>query len=527
MTFTVNYSLLNSGSSIVKFIRTASNYELLKTFEVGFYTRQKTEKISVSDSIIQDSISQQSTRLEKNTQHNLDNLRREINTQLQNNKDLYDSNQRTTAEQLRNLDHKISNISTTFDTNPQLQNVSANITRQVKTIQQNVDDNIKKISQQLESMKNNKIQDEVKSLRDHIDRFGKNQSSQHKGIEGELIVQNKLVQMFPDACIEDVRFEGHKGDFIFSRPCTKINILIEVKNYRSKNIPALEIQKFERDMKKYDAGILISLYSGIVGCSHVTEKIYNNKVAIYLPNSDETCCGIYFAILAIERFTRYINMKKQVIERTSDEHNGPTLDEIFHSVIQALKPVRKSIEFYEGMYKDMVQSQLKLTKGLDEMIGNMKKCLDQNYDVIDTTITNITNSYANKQLVAGLNKSNLAIYEMKDEEITTTVGIFIIKHLEAFLQVYEKSTSILIKEYRHHKTERSMQIAYKRCKELIRTIEQDKKYKIVKTKLRPGRTFIPAAILALKQDPSQTKSSTNKNSKSLKQPATMPTATNK
>ena len=83
---------------------------------------------------------------------------------------------------------------------------------------------------------------------------------------------------------------------------------------------------------------------------------------------------------------------------------------------------------------------------------------------------------------------------MKDEEVNTEVGTFVIKYLESLLQVYEKSTNILIKEYKHHKTERSMQTAYKRCKDLIKSIEHDKKYKISKTKLRPGYTFIPVAI---------------------------------
>jgi len=508
MSFRIDYSLLDSKSPIVKFIQTASNYELLKTFELGFHSRKKTET-SVTNTIIQDSLSQQSTRLEKNTQNNLANLRREINIQLQNNKELYDSSQRTITEQLHNLSHTISTISTKPDTISQLQNAFISIAQKVNQMQQNVDVNMEKIihqiqqnvntsmekiTHQIESINDSKIQDEVRSLRDHIDQFGKNQSSQHKGVEGELIVQNKLVQMFPDAHIEDVTSVGHKGDFIFSRPRTNIKILIEVKNYRSKNIPTPEIKKFERDLENYDAGILISLYSGIVGYANVTEKIHDNKVAVYLPNSDDTCCGMYFAICSIERFTNYLNIKKQLTNISNDEQKGPTTDEIFHSVIQALKPIRKSIEFHEGMYKEMIKSQSKITTSLDEMIINMKRSLDQNYKAIDTTINNIVASYDNRELVSGLNNSDLALYEMKDEEVITDVGIFIIKYLEACMQVYEKSTAILIMEYRHQKTERSMQTTYKRCKDLIKTIEHDKKYKIKKTKLRPGYTFIPVAI---------------------------------
>lgn len=508
MKFEINYSLLDSKSPIVKFIQSASNYELLKTFELGFQSRQT--ETSADNAIIQDSLSQQSTRLEKNTQLNLGNLRREISTQLQNNKDLHDSSQRTITEQLHNLSNTISTISTKPDANPQLQNAFVNIVQKVNQIQHNVNvnmektirqieqhvnTNMEKITHQIESISDNKMQDEVKSLRDHIDQFGKNQSSQHKGVEGELIVQNKLVQMFPDAHIEDVRFTGHQGDFIFSRPRTNIKILIEVKNYRSKNIPTPEIKKFERDLKKYDAGILISLYSGIVGYAEVTEKIQDSKVAVYIPSSDSTCCGIYFAILSIERFTNYLNIKKPLTNiDINDEQKGPTTDEIFHSVIRALKPIRKSIEFHEGMYNEMTKSQSKITTELDKMIIDMKHSLDQNYKAIDITINNIVASYKNKELVPGLNNSDLALYEMKDEEVHTEVGIFIIKYLDTFLQVYEKSTDILIKEYKHHKTERSMQTAYKRCKDLIKTIEQDKKYKIKNTKLRPGYTFIPAAI---------------------------------
>ena len=508
MKFEIDYSLLDSSSSIVKFIQSASNYDLLKTFELGFQSHKKTEELSV-DNIIQDSLLQQSTRLEKNTQINSDNLRREINTQLQNNKELYDSSQRTITEQLHNLSHIISTISTKPDTSSQLQNVvigiaqkinqmqqntNINIEKITHQMQQNVNANMEKITHQIESINDNKIQDEVRSLRDHIDQFGKNQSSQHKGVEGELIVQNKLVQIFPDAHIEDVRSVGHKGDFIFSRPCTDIRILIEVKNYRSKNIPTSEIQKFERDLENYDAGILISLYSGIVGYAEVSEKIHDNKVAVYLPNSDDACCGMYFAILSIERFTRYINIKKQSTNITDDERQGPTTDEIFRSVIRALKPIKKSIEFHEGMYNDMTKSQSKITTELNKMIIDMKDGLDQNYKAIDLTINNIVASYKNKELVSGLNNSDLALYEMKDEEVNTEVGTFVIKYLESLLQVYEKSTNILIKEYKHHKTERSMQTAYKRCKDLIKSIEHDKKYKISKTKLRPGYTFIPVAI---------------------------------
>lgn len=69
------------------------------------------------------------------------------------------------------------------------------------------------------------------------------------------------------------------------------NIRLEVKAYGKDNgrkVPVCEVNKFKRDLEvNNDHGIMISLYSDIYGLkSHDIEILNNNKIALYLSNTD-------------------------------------------------------------------------------------------------------------------------------------------------------------------------------------------------------------------------------------------------
>jgi hypothetical protein len=260
-------------------------------------------------------------------------------------------------------------------------------------------------------------------------------------------------------------------------------------------------------LSNYDAGILISINSGIVGHSELEERYKDGKIILYIPSSDESCIGLYYSVLFVENVFKFFKQQRQHKDKLEDDRKNAISEDILDSIITALHPVKYTMRHYSDLYANIEKTIRKVTKDLDCMRENIKETMDKGKEVINDSLNNIILSCGNREMVPQLKLQgetlDALIYNMVEEDIPTPVGVFTIRIQAAHICVYEKSTNILVQRYRHAKSVRSKKSAYHKCKTLIEKIGKDKKYRIRKKKEPDSEVeagmFIPRAILQKQQ----------------------------
>ena len=195
------------------------------------------------------------------------------------------------------------------------------------TIQQRLDDE----RQHLDSIYQTQVkqidslyQTQIKQLHDKINQLqsilDQNQNNnKFKGSIGEDTVLDYLHKTYPDSQIDKVANTKHGGDIKMITPSSlgEKTVIFEIRNYQN-SVSAERRQTLERDVHEQDAdaGILVSLHSGIVGRKHMElEFTKRHKPLIYLSNAIESLNDIQGALSMIYSYTSIPNPVIQDSER--------------------------------------------------------------------------------------------------------------------------------------------------------------------------------------------------------------------
>jgi hypothetical protein len=152
------------------------------------------------------------------------------------------------------------------------------------------------------------------------------------GVTQETIYRD-LESHFLDDSFEDVSVIGKFTDIRSTDSNSKTEILIEVKDYKTK-VPTQEIDKFWRDMERRNVqhGIFISMRSGItkVSCP-IKLETRMNRTAIYVVNNELNWNGHIFAYYILKKVIdiqskRRSELKGKDLKKTITKVNQHLLD---------------------------------------------------------------------------------------------------------------------------------------------------------------------------------------------------------
>lgn len=199
---------------------------------------------------------------------------------------------------------------------------------------------IKGLEEQI-SVSNKQIRDRVQEEREHLSRLYEKQALQNekvylkqleqqcdkiatlegkldekletghnnkwKGSVGEDMVMCFLSKKFPDCQLEKVANTKHGGDIklVTSSQLGGKTVIFEVRNYQNA-VSAERRQTLERDIHEQDAdaGILVSLQSGIVGRKHMELEVTKlGKPIVFLSNALENLHDIIGGLSMISSYT--------------------------------------------------------------------------------------------------------------------------------------------------------------------------------------------------------------------------------
>jgi hypothetical protein len=205
-----------------------------------------------------------------------------------------------------------------------------------------------------------------------------NSKDKDKGLHGENIVYDIIINKFNNLIIENTGKIPHSGDMNITFPSKK-KMIIEVKNY-NKTVDIDQIEKLKYDMKysKINYSILLSLNSGIVGkkkfelesflidgvLSFILHMPYSfhksipSKKNIIIHNSFEECINnltikLEFAISVVENISNNMNEFKS-FEKNFYITNIENLTEQLNLIYDEFKLIKKSsIKLEENIIKNL------------------------------------------------------------------------------------------------------------------------------------------------------------------------------
>lgn len=171
------------------------------------------------------------------------------------------------------------------------------------------------------------LNNEIKTLRTKVESQLKTTgNSYYNGVEGEEELWCKLNMFYPKHRIEDNNYDHekeekrkitHRGDFVIYEK--GFAVMIESKNY-SGNIQKSKQEAFYNDMKNdknkdIDAGIFISLKTGVVSKEDMQWEFINGKPVMWLHNT----CEYYEKIKFAYNFLKTLVNSRNEIDFTSEE----------------------------------------------------------------------------------------------------------------------------------------------------------------------------------------------------------------
>jgi hypothetical protein len=186
---------------------------------------------------------------------------------------------------------------------------------------------------------NNNIQQNLDNL---LKKFMRSNSSS-KGQISENAMYNILLSLYSKADIENVAAQKESGDLMFTLDNTKI--IIENKEYESKNVSQQEVTKFIRDCEVNNcSGILFSQRKGIANKDDFELQIHNSCVLLYVTEVAFDPTKIKMAVDVVVQF------KKKLDEIVFTQNNTNTVIDL-----SLLDLIRKDTIAHYARRTNMVQ----------------------------------------------------------------------------------------------------------------------------------------------------------------------------
>ena len=178
-----------------------------------------------------------------------------------------------------------------------------------------------------------------------------------KGSVGEDTVMCFLSKHFPDCELEKVANTKHGGDIKLVTPSRlgSRTVIFEVRNYQN-SVSAERRQTLERDVHEQDAdaGILVSLQSGIVGRKHMELEVTKlGKPIVFLSNALENLQDILGGLSMIHSYTSLENVAFGDSERQG-------MVEVIQRQSGEIQELNKQIAALQQLKKKLVTSNQRL-----------------------------------------------------------------------------------------------------------------------------------------------------------------------
>jgi len=164
------------------------------------------------------------------------------------------------------------------------------------------------------------IQQETNQTRTKVDEFvNRLSNSSSKGKLSENILMTVLESLFPSGDIQSVGTIAATGDIILRRLNSTIPILIETKEYSSRNITKDEVDKFYRDVSVQNmCGLFLSQHGGIANIRDFEIVIRDGcNICVFVHNVNFSPEKIQTAISIIDHF-------KETLDKFSNSSTGTT-----------------------------------------------------------------------------------------------------------------------------------------------------------------------------------------------------------
>ena len=209
-----------------------------------------------------------------------------------------------------------------------------------------------------------------------------NENSSRKGAQSEQRVMSILIKNYPSVDILDTSKILHSCDISMGFE-DNLNILIENKDYSSKNIPRKEVTKFIGDLQFQNAsGVLFSQSSGIANKNNFQLDIVTDTiVALYVSNTNHEPNIIIAAIDMVKNVTLMMKTYKHDVtgnvRKISDAQ---------------LKSMSNEINLYNDKISQVKQLVTKFEKDMMATIGSIQF-------VVTTEVVNGAADFVNSNTV--------------------------------------------------------------------------------------------------------------------------------
>jgi len=288
LTETINKEILRNVNNLEQNVRTI-NKEYIETIKTTIKINSNEESNKLS-SLINKSTQQFTDKINEVTENKFKTTLNDFNNNII--KELKENN--NSDNFIKKFESKLQSIQ-----QPMYSFISSQQELLVKKMNENSNDK-------------SKIDDVMNDLSDFLNKM-KN-SSVHKGIYGQNILENVLNSAFPSSQIVNTSGTKASGDFMIKRD-NKPAILVENKDYKS-NVNADEVKKFIRDINEQNThGIFLSQHSGITTKTNYTIDIYEGKVLVYVHNVEYNPDIIKCAVNIIDNLA----YKVEIIENDEGE----------------------------------------------------------------------------------------------------------------------------------------------------------------------------------------------------------------
>lgn len=220
-----------------------------------------------------------------------------------------------------------------------------------------------------------------KNIQELLRKF---ENSSSKGGFSEILITNILRDAYGSAEINNIgSITKESGDIVLARR-DKPTIIIENKDYGSKNIPQDQIDKFIRDLKIQNcSGIMLSQRSSIVFRNDFEIAFYENKIAIFVEKVNYDINKIKIAINLIDQLSdiidqttlnpEFINIDNETLANINKEVNS--------FINQKLTLINSMKEFSIKHIKDLESINLNTLTGILEVHFGSNKPINSICDI--------------------------------------------------------------------------------------------------------------------------------------------------
>lgn len=223
---------------------------------------------------------------------------------------------------------------------------------------------------QTEKIYQKQIQQHVEKITKLEEKLESGHNNKFKGTVGEDTVMCFLSKRFPDCLVEKVANTKHGGDIKLVTPphLGSRTVIFEVRNYQNA-VSAERRQTLERDIheQEADAGILVSLQSGIVGRKHMELEVTKlGKPIVYLSNALDSLHDILGGLSMIHSYTTLENV-------TFGDSERQGMLEVIQRQTGEIAELNKQIAGLQQLKKKLVSSNQRLLEIVEPSSSNTEE----------------------------------------------------------------------------------------------------------------------------------------------------------